>query len=339
MLRCLSNHPACQKITALLLLGMLAACAPEQPGNTTADGMSRIGDQLRARGDDAGAVDFYLRGLQRAPQDVQARKALGAILEKHGDNANAVEQYREGLKYAPDDADLLRSYGRVLIRLNQPAEARDAYAHALKSDSRDIKSLNGLGVSLDMLGQHDAAQKTYKEALDSKHDDLPTLNNLAHSYVLSGAYGEAIKLLEPHARNREATPALRQNLAEAYGMAGMEADAERMARMDLTSEQVKRNLAFYRKARARLTPGASLYADLGDFATQAIADANLEQIKTTYGKELEGLTLAVVPEIKSIGSTPRFVVRATGFAKSAQMRAFCDRLQKDKALCVPHAAP
>lgn len=328
------NSLVFQNLTCVLLLALLGACVPAQPEGAGTEGLARIAEQLHARGDDAGAADFYTRAIQRTPADAGIRKSFGQILEAHGDNANADAQYREALQIRPGDADLLRAHGRVLIKLNQPAEARDVYQQALRADPEDVKALNGLGVSLDYLGSHDAAQKIYKEALDGKPGDLATLGNLAHSYVLSGGWDEAITLLEPHLKNQGATPALRQNLAEAYGMAGMDADAERVSRMDLSPAQVRHNLAWYRSHRSHLSRAAGLYADLGNFPTEAMATAHAEDVKARFAEETEGLVVTTAPIVKAADSTPSFVVHVTGFAKAARLHAFCDTLKKETIACM-----
>ena len=302
------------------------------------EGFTHIGDQLRGRGDDEGAVNFYQRALQRNADDERARYALAQICEAHGNYGEAISQYQMLIKLAPKNGEYQRAIARVYIKTNQPANAKEAYEKALDIDSDDSKAMNGLGISLDYLGQHDAAQKAYKSALDEDENDETALNNLAHSYVLVGAYDSAIKLLEPHLKDKAATPALRQNLAEAYGMAGMDADAERVARIDLNPEQVRHNLAYYHSRRVELSLEPKLYADLGSFATEAMADARADEIKTTYAKDVAGLIIATQSEVKAINGTPSFTLRISGFARADKLNAFCAKLKKDTIACKAHGA-
>ena len=203
----------------------------------------------------------------------------------------------------------------------------------MQSDAHDSKALNGLGISLDYLNEHAAAQAVYREALDSNAGDITTLANLGHSYVLSGAWDEAIKLLEPHLNDKDTTRAFRQNLAEAYGMAGMDADAERVMRMDLPPEQVKRNLAYYRSHRAKLTSGLALTADLGSYPTAEMAEANAEDIKVQFPDDVAGLTSLRKCCRRSNPSAvrPSFIIRASGFEKTSKLRGFCAKLKKGRA--------
>jgi Flp pilus assembly protein TadD len=319
-----------------LMVGLGACDMPMKPEGADVGGMTHIADQLHAQGDDSGAAEFYQRALQHNPNDTRARTALAQILETHGDTAAAAQQYQLALNAEPDSGELHRDLGRVDIKQGRYADAKDQYEKALQSDSGDDKALNGLGIALDYLGNHEAAQKTYKQVLDDKPDDLTALSNLGHSYVMVGAYSEAIALLEPHLHDKTATPALRQNLAEAYGMAGMDVDAERVAKMDLSPDQVRHNLEAYRARRAALSPEAKLYADLGSFPTEAMADARIEDVKANFADDAAGLIIATQPEVKTSGGTPSFTVRVSGFARAEKLRSFCEKLKKAELTCKAH---
>jgi len=324
----------------LIALILSAACVmtPDKPEDfsSPAFSMVQIAGQLQAKGDLAGAADFYQRALQRDPKDVVARKGLAAILEKTGNLIGASEQYREALKAKPRDAELLRGYGRTLIALDKPAEARDEYKAALDIDDDDAKAHNGLGVALDYLGDHKAAQKEFEEALQLDKDDLATINNLAYSYILTRDYDKAIKLLEPEQNNPKATPALRQNLALAYGLAGMDADAERMAKIDLPPKKVKANLAYYKQQRAELAVTTAPYAEVGTYATEALAEAQIAKLQPQLDRAGSGLKPVIKPEVASPGGTPRFTVRMLGCAKPDEVKNFCDYLAEKGLPCVAH---
>lgn len=325
-----------QSVMALVLLVSLTGCGGNHEGDKGLTDNGSPADKMRLHGDDVGAAALYQKDLQTNPNDAHAHLALASIFENHGDNLHAEQEYTALIQNDPDNGALHRDLGRVLLKQGRAADAKTEYEKALSIDSSDTKAMNGLGIALDYLGNHEAAQKTYKEALDEKSDDLPTLNNLAHSYVLSGAYNEAITLLEPHLKDKGATPALRQNLAEAYGMAGMEVDAERVGRMDLSPEQVKHNLAYYRARRDQLSVAPKFYAELGSFPTEGMAESRVEQIRADFPKQTGGLVINVTPEIKVSGGTPAFTVRALGFTRVDKVRVFCDKLKKQNIACIAH---
>lgn len=311
---------------------MLTGCGmPTEPDGIHEEGFTRLGEKMQEQGDDAGAVDFYQRALQRRPGDMVALKHMGAIFEAHGNVEAAADIYRQALAYAPDDVDLLNAEGRTLIRMGRADDARDIFQRAVDEDRHDVKALNGLGVALDYLGQHEDAQKQYQLALAEQPESLSTLNNIAHSYVLAGKYEDAVTLLEPHAKDKTATPALRQNLAEAYGMAGMYVDAERLARVDLKPQDVKRNMAYYKARRAKLAPEPKFAADLGAYPTREMAEAEAQKVMDASSDS--SVKVTVDSEVDAIGGTPHFIVRATGFQNSAGVNTFCALLLKNELGC------
>ncbi len=314
---------------------LLAGCMPPQTGDPDQpEGFTRIGDQLRAQGDDESAAGFYERALQKTPNDNGARLSLAHIYEAHGDNAAALAQYSEAEARQGDDArvggEALRGEGRTLLKTGKPEAARDAYARALQLNDKDVKAMNGLGVALDFLGQHEEAQKIYLEALDDAPGDVLTISNLGHSYALSHRYADAIHTLEPHAHDPAASPVLRQNLAEAYALAGMDRDAERVSNLDNSATETQKRLAAYRTLRPQ-EPQASL----GSFPTEAMAAAAMDQIKTALADETASLTLQTVPELQSSGGTPKFTLYARGFATSAAVQDFCQTLATKQFACQP----
>jgi Flp pilus assembly protein TadD len=334
----------------ILMLAITSGCADalDQTNgdvNSSTEGMVYIGDQLHERGDDEGAVDFYTRALQRAPNDMAGHKHLGEILEAHGDNADAAEQYRVLVRLAPEDANFRCLYGRVLIKLNRPADAKEQYEAALQKNANDVKALNGLGVSLDLLQNHAAAQDAYKKALEQNSSDLVTLNNLGHSYVLAGEHDNAIKLLEPLAEKSGASPTLRENLAEAYVMAGMDADAERVLKMDMAPERTRNKIAAFHALRIKTavnttavitttTPTGPIYNDLGSFSTADLAQGRLERVKEKFAPIEQNVSLHVAAEVKD--GMPIFFARADGFKTMGEAQAFCVKLRKGQFFCKPH---
>ena len=321
-----------------VLLVVLAACdMPFEPEGIHEEGLTRLGERMQMQGDDMGAADLYQRALQRKPDDVQALSRLGSILETHGNVEMAETYYAHALKVDPSNQGVLQSEGRVLIRLGRAAEARDVFNKILEDNKHDVKARNGLGIALDYLGQHDEAQKAYRAALDDAADDVVTMNNLAHSYVLSGHYDQAIAVLEPHVKDKNATSALRQNLAEAYGLSGMYVDAERLARMDLKPDVVKRNLAFYRARRSKLALEPRLIANFGSYPTKGLADVAADKVRSVSADK--AINVVSKPEIQSIGGTPSFVVEATGFKDAAALNKFCEDTAKAGLSCSEKKAP
>ncbi len=289
------------------------------------------------RNEDATAYDYYAKTLERAPNDGAARASMAEILEKSGDLVGAETQIGNAVALDPRNVAWLRARGKLQIRLGRYEEARISYSNALEAAPDDLRALNGLGVSLDCLERHNAAQMLYRRALEHKPGDYMSLSNLGRSLVLTGDYAGAIKTLEPFSLRKDTPRTLRENLAEAYGLSGMAFDAERILRIDHTRDQIQKTLAQYRQRRSALKIAPAIYVDLGRYATLALAEAKRDQIQEKYSPTTTGIALTVMPEIGSIGGTPRFALHGTGFASLPKAKAYCDKVRAMEATCVIHA--
>lgn len=321
----------------LITLGaslLVTGCSiPDHPQGSDDAPLTHLGNVMRNRGDDVAAADFYARSLQRNPNDITARTALAGLFEAHGDTTNAIAEYRAGLAFAPDNTDLLRGLGRCLLKQGQAAEAKEQFERALKEDGDDIKSMNGLGVALDYLGNHQAAQDVYKDALDQQEDDTATLNNLAHSYVLTGNYEGARELLEPHVKSPKANAVMRYNLAEAYSRLEMDADAERVLKIDMPASQVGATLAEFVNKRKSMAVQSKNYATMGTYATAALAASKAEIMDNKLSIKSQGLILQQKTSVNGIGGTPQFQVVVLGFVNLSKLKSFCDNAQRQGFPC------
>lgn len=330
-------HPSLRTALFLALLP-LAACsggAGKENGGLSRSEMVHLGDLMLQRGDYGTAMDYYRRTLAADKTEAGAIRGLGSALEQFGDKQGAMQVYKDGVKNAPKDAALRRAYGKLLLASEQPAEAKVQYEAALDRDSSDAKARGGLAVALDYLGQHVAAQKEYEKLMKDDPRNLGTLNNYAYSLILSHRYDKAIELLQPAAANPSASPALRQNLALAYGLAGREEEAAQMGSMDLTPEKVKENLDYYRRQRAEIKVTTAPYAELGSYATEAMAIAQVQRLRPQIDKAGGKLKAVVLPELSAPGGTPRFTVRMMGCGKPDEVSRLCQTLGQSGIPCVP----
>jgi Flp pilus assembly protein TadD len=320
----------------IAFLALLTAChAPiDDDYESAGAGMAHLGDQMQKKGEVGPAIDFYRRALQQDPKNLRATKGLGAMLETWGDKESALDLYRDGVVTHPQDAELHHHYGRLLLSAGDAMTARAEFEKALELNPDNTKARSALGVALDYLGEHKKAQENYLAVLDKEPQNLAALNNLAYSHILAHHYGEAIKLLEPHVKNPSATPALRQNLALAYGMSGMEADARRIASMDMPPEKVEETLDYYRRQRAEQAVTAP-YAELGAYATKDMAVAQVKRLQTKMGKMKHNYKPMVLPEVSAPGGTPRFTVRMMGCSKPDDIDRLCETMTTLGLPCTP----
>ncbi len=316
-------------LSVFLLAGCSAATTGGDPLPSSAEGMVRLGKLMKERGDIGPAIDFYRRALQIDDHNLAAFIGLAEVMEKWGDKDAALEIYRDGVAAQPKSAALRRGYAKMLLAHDDAVGAREQYEKALDIDDDDVKARSGLGVALDYLGEHEAAQREYKKVLRAEPRNLAAMNNLAYSHILMRQYEQAIKLLEPEANNKAATPALRQNLALAYGLSGMEADAQRIAAMDLSPEKVAETMDYYRRQRAEIAVSTAPYAEMGSYATEAMAVAQIRKMQEHLdktGKNAKAYKPVVLPQVSTPGGTPRFAVRMMGCTRPDEISRLCETL-------------
>ncbi len=326
------SHPFCYPVFLVFLA--LAACSSSADISPSGERLVRLGDHLRQKGELGGAMDFYSRALVADPDNTAVIRRLGKTLVQWGDKESAEDVYFESLKTQPENGELRRLYGKLLISMERPSEARMQFVKALEINGDDIKARGGLAVALDYLGEHAAAQGQYEKALQSDPDNLTLLNNIAYSYILSRRYDRAIRLLEPVMDAPKASVSLRQNLALAYGLAGMEEDAKRVTLIDLAPEKAAVAMAYYRRERVEIKVSPAAYAELGTYATEALA---IEQIKKLHPKVKKAggdLRAVVLPQVSAPGGTPRFAVRMMGCSRPDDVSRLCKLLTQSGIPCV-----
>ena len=219
------------------------AASPNAPAGTFG-ALIRVGEATRQAGNPAGAIPFFRRAHSLDMFKAEPLVRLGVALNDLGQFNEAQEAFHDALNLEHNNTEALRGLGFALIGLNQPEMAIDQFKAAIGVEP-DYRSYNGLGVASDHLGEHKAAQDYYEAGLKIFPNNLTLLNNLGLSQILSRDYDAAIATLIGAVQQTGASIRQRQNLALAYGMAGKDADAARVARIDLGPKDVQDNLAYY----------------------------------------------------------------------------------------------
>jgi tetratricopeptide (TPR) repeat protein len=87
-----------------------------------------------ARGDTAGAIDFYEQAIERGPRWADPQKYWGDALMAQGDEAGAVRKYRAAAERAPRWGALHLAWGRALEAQGRLEQAREKYEQASRMD-------------------------------------------------------------------------------------------------------------------------------------------------------------------------------------------------------------
>lgn len=142
-----------------------------------------LGDDARARGDEASAIPFYERAIELDPDFALAYARLGTAYDNLGDDDRAMTLRREA--YARRDRVSERErlyitahyYGSVTGELNK---AIDTYELWRRTYPRDTAPLNNLALAYVSLGQLERAQKLAKEAIAIQPNRYFGYDNLAY---------------------------------------------------------------------------------------------------------------------------------------------------------------
>jgi Flp pilus assembly protein TadD len=209
----------------------------------------RVAEATRQAGDPASALPMFRRAHNADLFKPAALVGIGQCLSELGQFNDAGQAFRDALALDHNNTEALRGLGSTLVGLNQPELAIDQFK-AANTIEPDYRNFNGLGVASDHLGDHKQAQEYYAAGLKTFPNNMTLLNNLGLSQILSRDYDGAIATLVSAAQQPGAGPRQRQNLALAYGLAGRNDDAARVSRLDLGSQAVDGNLAYYGILRA-----------------------------------------------------------------------------------------
>jgi tetratricopeptide (TPR) repeat protein len=208
-------------------------------------GLMNYGNTLMAKGDFAGALDYFHRALQFTPQYSVLFINL-AVAEDATKQSGAAEQhFKDALRLAPASPDSYTYYARYLISHARVDEARALLRKALDLSPTDVTA-NELIAQADGLAINKPATQTpeyfldlslrlYRElryaesiaasrrALDLRPDYAEAWNNICAAYNKLGRYQEAAAACEQALRCNPALELSRNNLQYARQM--MQAEA------------------------------------------------------------------------------------------------------------------
>ncbi len=244
------------------LMLALAACASNSvktpmapggdPGVTAAEKetgrygtLLRLASATRSGGDPGAAARIYQQAIALDGDRPEAYLLLGDALLDLQAYDEAARIFEAWLQRDDNNLAAHKGYARVMVSLNRPEPAILHYRKVLQLAPEDLQAHNGLAVALDLAGRPEEAETAYRNGLKLAPDSTLLRNNLGLSLALAGRQQEAIELLRKVVDEPGAGPRNRQNLALAYGLAGDLAAAERIARLDLDDDAVRKNLSYF----------------------------------------------------------------------------------------------
>src|SRR5690606_8141691 len=158
----------------------------------------------------------------------------------------------------PTDRDVLAAYGKAQAAAGQLEPALATIQRAQTPDRPDWRLYSAEGAVLGQLGRSDEARAKYRLALNTKPDEPSIISNLGMSYVLSGDLKTAETYMRSAAQKPTADSHVRQNLALVIGLQGRFAEAEEIAKRELSQQQADANVTYLRSMLSQQNSWAKL---------------------------------------------------------------------------------
>jgi tetratricopeptide (TPR) repeat protein len=204
-------------------------------------GLMNYGNTLMAKGDYAGALDYYHRALQLTPQYSVLLINLAIAEDATKQSAAAEQHFKEALRFAPTSPDSYTYYARYLLSNSRADEARAFLQSALELSPTDVNArdllarANGqsvdqpttqtpefyLGLSLQLYREERYAESiaASRVALTRRPNYAEAWNNIGAAYNKLGNYEKAADAFEEALRLKPDFQLARNNLQYAREMA------------------------------------------------------------------------------------------------------------------------
>ncbi|MEL7463156.1 MAG: tetratricopeptide repeat protein [Pseudomonadota bacterium] len=188
-------------------------------------------DALRARGDEAEAIEALKAVLRRDPDAVDAHIALGDLYRRTERFAEGIEPYGEAIRLmeAQGRPNWVLYYQRGICheRAKLWEQAEDDFQRALELEADQPLVLNYLGYSwLEMDRNLDQAMDMIRKAVEQRPEDGYIVDSLGWGYFLLEDYDNAVLQLERAIELRPIDPVINDHLGDALWMVGRRLEAE-----------------------------------------------------------------------------------------------------------------
>ena len=217
---------------------------PDATGSIAASSAPRTEAEWRREMDTQG------QRYRANPKDGEAAIRYAQALRAIGQRSQAAAVLEQAAIHSPQNQAVVGALGRALADNGNYVQALEVLKRAHSPDQPDWRILSVQGAVLDQMGRHQDAQRYYASALRLIPDEPSVLSNLGLSYALSKNLPQAESTLRRAAEQPGADAKVRQNLALVVGLQGRFAEAETIARGDLSPDEAAANVAYLRRMLA-----------------------------------------------------------------------------------------
>lgn len=239
----------------------------KDPGH--AQGLCLQGIIARRNGQNADAIQFITRALEKEPANPNFWNNLGLAVEGLGHRLEAIGLYKQGLQFQNGHAELLGNLASSLAKQGLADEAETYFLQGLKANGNAPELYTNYGNFLVSQGRPVDAIRQYHKATQADRKYWLAYFNWGNACFQSGEYGQSI---HPFEKTIQFNPGFEQAyfyLAQAYKQVGM-ADKEigcyeRLAAHNPRSIFAWSKMGIWHEAKGQVTQAASLYQKIAEF--------------------------------------------------------------------------
>lgn len=240
------NH----KVILMILCLCLTACSAKKqhteqvPTEKDNVSLARIAKKNKLYG---ASIRLYGKALELHPNDPVLLFEQGEAFALSGQCQRAAKIFSENSVATSNPVQISKSLGKCFLLDEDFEQALAVLSSNAQRSDNDPQYMNLLGTAYSFSGKTTKARASLNSALKLAPDDMEIMNNLAVVDIIEGKYETAIRELSRLLRRGYNTPRIRHNLALAYGLADRMEQAEKLYGIDLSQEQVKKNIEWYRQ--------------------------------------------------------------------------------------------
>jgi len=242
------NHTRIRLLTSAALVTLLALPAGGCKTVGLTETTGSIGQpQQRSESEWRQEAEVWKERYTKNPADAEAAYRYAQALRATGQRSQTAAVLEQATIHNPKNTLLLGAYGRALADTGAYSQALEVLNRAHTPDQPDWRILSVQGAVLDQMGRHEDARRYYASALKIVPDEPSVLSNLGLSYALSKNLPKAEEILRQASERKGGDQRVRQNLALVVGLQGRYAEAETIARGDLSPDEASANVAYLRQ--------------------------------------------------------------------------------------------
>jgi Flp pilus assembly protein TadD len=244
-----ANPSRYRLLTATAVMAALAVSACKTTNSSDTTGSLAV-TAARTDSDWRREAEIWGERYRQNQKNPDAAIRYAQALRAMGQRSQAVAVLEQAAIYNPKHNAVLGAYGRALADVGNFQQALAVLNRAHTPDQPDWRILSAQGAVLDQMGRHEEAQRHYSAALKIVPNEPAVLSNLGLSYALSRNLRQAEDTLRRANAQPNVEPRVRQNLALVVGLQGRFAEAEEIARGDLSPDEAAANVAYLRQMLA-----------------------------------------------------------------------------------------